>query len=152
MVVKGGSIQVISPSAEAAKGTLALDPLLNRPVQVVGCDISLNAAPDSTVAPGEWRLSRRGTALVAGAAATESPFHPGDALDTVGLEILTTEGTEIDICKYWYVPNVSGLIWQARPGEGYVQTDLTAVGGISLRHEAVLPTGVGAITQMSWLE
>lgn len=149
---RGGTAQFQSVAAEATKSTIILNPLADRRVMVCGVDISSNAAPDSTVAPQEWRLKRTGTALPTASANTPAPFDHTVALLTAGLEDATVEGTLIDVCKRWYVPNVSGLIWQARPGEEYMQADITAVGAIGLEHLGTLPSGVQAISALTFLE
>jgi hypothetical protein len=151
-----GIVSFNSAAAETARTVVALNPIAGVTIQCTEVGISLNAAPNSTVAPSEFAIKRTGTALPT--ATTQAPEKMqsdlGGTLQTAGLVNATVEGTLIgNRLHRWYVPNVSGMIWVAAPGREFDMTDGgTNVQALCLEHIAALPASVQADSYLVYEE
>ena len=154
-MARGGTISFKSVVTEGARSTVIVNPQPNQAVAVAGVAISSDAALSNTDKGPGWRLKRTGTALPTATtitAAEFAPFDPDVAIIALGLKDATVEGTLIDVCQDLFIPNVTGMVFQFAPGQEYIQRDLTAVGAISVEHVDALPSGVIAVSTMTFLE
>jgi len=119
-------------------------------IQLTEFGISLNAAPNSVVAPVQWDIERSTTAGT-GSPGTEVKLNDAqpEALTTTGTINHTVDGTSADIAHSLFVPNVSGVIWVAAPGR---EMDCIAAEAISVINQAALGASIAAAVYMVWEE
>ena len=119
-------------------------------IQLTEFGISLNAAPNSTVAPVQWDIERS-TTLGTGSAGTEVKLNDAqpETLITTATINHTVDGTPADIAHSLFVPNVSGVIWVAAPGR---EMDCIAGEFISVINQAALGASISAAVYMVWEE
>lgn len=124
-----------------------------RTIWVTEFGISMNAAPNSTVAPVSFRIFRSTSVSTGLTAGTPVKLNAdvATALTTTGsVEIVTTgpNGTVTELHRL-YVPVVSGVIWVAAPGREFDQVTGSFIG---IMNNAALGASINAETYIVWEE
>jgi len=152
-VRRAGIINDVSADAASAFPRVELNPTTT--IQVTEFGISIDAAPDSTVAPVDWRVYRNtlvgtGVAAVVDDNLVKMQTDIATALVTTGLvELTAIGGGTVSNLHRLEVPNVSGVIWVAAPGREF---DCIAAEFVGIQNEAALGTGLHASTYMVFEE
>jgi len=139
----------LSDTAAPSEERIQLGPV-SKAIYVTEFGISLNAAPNSTVAPVEWNIRRDSTAATgsAGTIVKLNDVSP-TALTTAAIVEAATDGSVVEVLHRLFVPNVSGVIWVAAPGREF---DCLDAEFIAIDNVAGLGTGIFACTYMVWEE
>ena len=135
-------------AAATAFPQIELDPV--DLINIVELGISLNAAPNSILAPVSWVVQRQSTGGTGGTAQVVQPLIAGlsTALGTLAKTHqagtpFTADGTTQDELHRFFVPNVSGMIWVAAPGREF---DCEAADFMQLDLPVALGSGIQAET------
>ena len=120
-------------------------------IRVTEIGISMNAAPNSTLAPVEFNLKRTSTV------GTGTAFTPDKitrdlsaALGTTSLVENSADGTIIgNPLHRWFVPVVSGLIWVAAPNR---EPDAQAADFIGVQNVSALGASINSTVYMVFEE
>lgn len=144
-----GIVSDLSDTAAPTEERIQLDPV-TRTIHCTEFGISLNAAPNSTVAPSEWNI-RRDSTIATGTAATIVKLNDAspETLTTTGLTECSVNGTVADVLHRLFVPNVSGVIWVAAPGREF---DCLAAEFLAMENITTLGSGIFACTYIVWEE
>lgn len=119
-------------------------------IQLTEVGISMNAAPNSTLVPVEFNLTRL-TTVGTGSAGTIVKLRDdlAAALVTTALVENTADGSLTETLHRWFVPVVSGLIWVAAPNR---EPDVKAAEFLGLLNVAALGASINAATYFVWEE
>lgn len=143
-----GIVSDLSAANATAFNRVELNP--TTVIQLTEAGISMNAAPNSTLAPIEFNLKRT-TTVGTGAAGTVAKIRKdlAAALATTALVENTVDGTLGDVLHRWFVPVVSGLIWVAAPNR---EPDCQAAEFLGLLNVAALGASINAACYLVWEE
>ena len=144
-----GLVSDLSNANATAFNRVELNPT-NTPIMITEVGISMNGAPNSTLAPVEFNLRRTST-IGTGAAGTIVKIR-GDqtsAMQTTALVENTADGTAGDFLHRWFVPVVSGMIWVAAPGR---EPDCTAALFMGILNVSALGASINSVCYMVWEE
>lgn len=138
----------LSANTASAFNRIELNPVRN--IYVTEFGISLNAAPNSTVAPVEWNINRM-SAVSTGTPGIIVKMNDdnSEALVTTSLVECTVAGTTQDFMHRLFVPNVSGVIWVAAPGREF---DCVAADFVGVANIAALGASIAAAVYIVWEE
>lgn len=122
----------------------------SRVIQVTEFGISMNGAPNSTLVPVEFTIERSSTAGT-GTAGNVIQLYSDTvtALTTTALVENSADGTLVETLHRFYVPVVSGLVWQAAPGREF---DCQAAEFVSIKNQAALGASINANCYMVFEE
>lgn len=143
-----GIVSDLSLANATAFNRIELNPTVV--IQITEFGISMNAAPNSTLAPVSFnitRLSTVGTGAAGSVVAMQSDL--ATAPSTTALVENTADGTLVETLHRLHVPVVSGLIWVAAPGREF---DCVAAEFLGLLNEAALGASINANTYMVFEE
>lgn len=143
-----GILSDLSAANAATSNRLELNP--TNVISVTEVGISMNAAPNSTLAPVEFNLRRTST-VGTGSAGTIVKIR-GDqsaALATTALVENSADGTPGDFLHRWFVPVVSGMIWVAAPNR---EPDCTAALFMGVLNVSALGASISAACYIVWEE
>ena len=137
----------------SAANATAFNRIELNPTTVILCTeigISMNAAPNSTLVPVEFNLTRL-TTVGTGGAGTVAKVRKDltAALATTALVENTADGTLADTLQRWFVPVVSGVIWVAAPNR---EPDVQAAEFLGLLSVAALGASINAACYLVWEE
>ena len=143
-----GIVSDLSAANATAFNRIELNPTTVILLTEVG--ISMNAAPNSTLVPVEFNLTRH-SLVGTGAAGTVVKVRKDltAALATTALVENTADGTLVDTLHRWFVPVVSGVIWVAAPNR---EPDLQAAEFGGLLNVAALGASINAATYLVFEE
>lgn len=143
-----GIVSDLSAANASAFNRIELNPVAV--IQLTELGISMNAAPNSTLVPVEFNITRL-TTVGTGAAGTVVKLREDltEALGTTALVENTADGTLADTLHRWFVPVVSGLIWVAGPGREF---DVKGTRFLGLLNVSALGASINAATYMVFEE
>jgi hypothetical protein len=123
------------------------------PTTVIHCTeigISMNGAPNSTLAPVEFNLKRT-TTVGTGTGGTVVKVRKDltASLATTALVENSADGTLADVLHRWFVPVVSGMIWVAAPNR---EPDVQAAEFMGIQNVAALGASINAACYMVFEE
>ena len=139
----------LSAAAAVAGNRVQIDPV-GIVIYCTELGISMNAAPNSTLVPVEYILTRRST-IGTGTAGTAVKIQKASSaalVSTVQVEN-TVDGTLVDTLHRWFVPVVSGVIWVAAPNR---EPDCGAAEFIGVGNVTTLGASINATCYMVWEE
>lgn len=113
--------------------------------------ISMNGAPNSTLVPVEFDITRASAAATGGSAGTIVKVRKDltAALGTASTVENTSAGTVTDTLHRFFVPVVSGMIWVAAPGR---EPDVQAAEFMAINSIAALGASINAACYLVWEE
>lgn len=143
-----GIVSDLSAANATAFNRIELNP--TTVIQATEVGISMNGAPNSTLAPVEFNIKRTST-VGSGAAGTVVKIRKdlAAALATTALVENTADGTLADVLHRWFVPVVSGIIWVAAPGREF---DCQAAEFLGLQNVGALGASINAASYLVWEE
>jgi hypothetical protein len=147
---RAGIITDQSAANASAFNRVEANPATGIPIQATEIGISMNGAPNSTLAPVSFILKRTST-VGTGSAATIAQLQNEQttALQTTGLVENSADGTLQDTLHRWFVPVVSGIIWVAAPGR---EVDCQPADFLGVQNEAALGASINANVYMVFEE
>lgn len=143
-----GIVSDLSAANASAFNRVELNP--TTVIQCTEVGVSMNAAPNSTLAPIEFNLKRTSTAGT-GSAGTVVKVRKDltAALVTTALVENSADGTLADVLHRWFVPVVSGMIWVAAPNR---EPDVQAAEFLGIQNVSALGASINAACYMVWEE
>ena len=142
-----GIVSDLSAATATAFNRIELNP--TTVIQVTEIGISMNGAPNSTLAPVEFNLRRTSTVGTGTAGTVVKVSSQSNTLVTTALVENSADGTPGDFLHRWFVPVVSGVIWVAAPNR---EPDCTAALFLGLLNVAALGASINATTYMVFEE
>lgn len=120
-------------------------------ISLVEIGVSMNGAPNSTLVPVEFDITRASVAATGGTGGTVVKMRKDltAALGTACTVENTTAGTLTDTLHRFFVPVVSGMIWVAAPGR---EPDVQAAEFMAVNSIAALGASINAAVYMVWEE
>lgn len=122
----------------------------SRTIQITEFGVSMNGAPNSTLAAVDFTIERSST-VGTGSAGTVVQLlsDVSTALTTTALINNTADGTLVETLHRFYVPVISGIIWVAAPGREF---DCIGAEFVSIKNQGSLGASITAESYMVFEE